>query len=291
MYPAIVTPFKDEPGPAPAIDYKSLESLVEWLMSCRVSGLVVVGSTGEAATLSVDERLDVVRRTVEIVRKRIPIIAGTGTNSTKESIEITRRAKDLGVDGALVVAPYYNKPSQDGLFEHFSSVAREGALPVIVYNIPGRSVVEISTSTFRRLSRAEGVVAVKQAVDSAAKLVELAEAVEGRMTILAGDDPITFATLSVGGKGVISASGTVIPKEMLEITSPGLKGDMTEALHAQIRALPYIRALFLETNPVPAKAALKMMGKIESDRVRLPLVTASENTKLELSKLFAQASR
>jgi len=287
MFPAIVTPFLDEKIASPAVDFESLESLIEWLIEADVSGLVVCGSTGESATMSVEERLSVIRRSLEIVRGRVPIIAGTGTNATQESLEITRRAKALGVDAALVVAPYYNKPSQEGLYEHFRVVSEQGGLPVIVYNIPGRSVVEIATSTFRRLSKLSGIVAVKQSVDSAAKLVELAEAVGDDMVILAGDDPITFAAMSVGGKGVISASGTVIPREMLAITSAGLRGDLAECLEAQKRALPYINALFLETNPVPAKAALKIMGKIAHDNVRLPLVPASENTRGELRKLFS----
>ncbi len=287
MYSAIVTPFRDEPGPNPSVDYESLERLIEWQIASKVNGLVVCGSTGEAATLSHEEKLAVLKRSMEIVGGRIPVIAGTGTNSTQDSVELTKKAKALKVDGVLLVAPYYNKPTQDGLYEHFKLVAEEGGLPAVIYNIPGRSVVEISTSTFRRLAGVKNIVAVKQAVDSASKLVELSEAVGDKLALLAGDDPLVFAVMSVGGKGVISACGSVIPKEMLAITDAGLKGDWKGCLVAQQRALPAINALFLETNPIPAKAALFMLGRIASDAVRLPLVRASEKTRQELSKLIS----
>jgi len=289
MYSAIVTPFQEsQPGVNPEVDYESLERLIEWQLASGVSGLVVCGSTGEAMTLSDEEKIAVIKRSMEIVRGRVPVIAGTGTNCTHDTIAFTKRVKDLKVDGALVVAPYYNKPTQEGLFEHFRLAAAEGGLPVVVYNIPGRSVVEISIETFAKLKRVPGIVAVKHSVDSASRLVELADAVGDKLAILAGDDPITYAVMSVGGKGVISASGTVIPKEMAAITSAGLKGDLRGSFEAQKRAMPLIKALFMETNPIPAKAALKILGHIKSDSLRLPLVSASETTKAALKKIFTQ---
>ena len=282
--PAIVTPFKEAPKGHPEVDFESLEALIEWQLGSGISGLVVCGSTGEAATLSTAEKTAIIKRTLEIVRKRVPVIAGTGTNCTHESIVMSRSAKELGVDAALAVAPYYNKPTQEGLFLHFKAIADESKLPVIVYNIPGRSVVEIAISTFRRLAEIPGIVAVKQSVDSATRLIELADAVGNNMCILAGDDPITYSVMTVGGKGVISASATVIPKQMVAITDAALRGDWSGALAAQKRAMPAINAMFTETNPIPAKAALKMMGIIKSDTVRLPLVSASESTREELRK-------
>lgn len=284
---AIVTPFLSTPAEHPAIDFKSLDELVEWQIASGVDGIVACGSTGEAATLSDEEKLAVIKRVTAVVKKRVPVIAGTGTNSTRSTIELTKAAKEIpGIDGALVVAPYYNKPTQEGLFQHFREVAREGGLPVVVYNIPGRSVVEILPATFSRLKDVPGIVAVKHAVDSISRLLELASALDGKITILAGDDPIIHSVLSVGGKGVISASATVIPRAIKKITEPGLKGDLSGALIAQQAALPLINSLFIETNPVPAKAALKIMGKISSDAVRLPLVPVSEGTRVILMNYF-----
>jgi 4-hydroxy-tetrahydrodipicolinate synthase len=288
--PAIITPFLPADSGTPQVDYESLEQLIEWQLECGVSGIVVCGSTGEAATLSAEEKLAVIKRTAEIVRGRVPVIAGTGTNCTADSVELTRRCKELpGVDGVLLVAPYYNKPTQEGLYRHFKTVAEQGKLPVVVYNIPGRSVVEISPATLRRLAQVPGIVAIKHAVDSASRLLEVAEAIDGRLNLLAGDDPLTYAVFTVGGKGVISASASVIPREMLAITEAGLRGDMPTALAAQLKALPLIHALFLETNPIPAKAALKMLGRISSDAVRLPLVPAADSTRAELKRLLSSS--
>ncbi len=284
---AIVTPFLSTPAEHPAIDFKALDDLVEWQIASGVDGIVACGSTGEAATLSDEEKLAVIKRVTSVVKNRVPVIAGTGTNATRATIEFTKAVKEIpGIDGALVVAPYYNKPTQEGLFQHFREVAREGGLPVVVYNIPGRSVVEILPATFSRLKDVPGIVAVKHAVDSISRLLELASALEGRVTILAGDDPIIHSVLSVGGKGVISASATVIPRAIKKITALGLKGDLTGALKAQQAALPLINTLFIETNPVPAKAALKIMGKISSDAVRLPLVPVSDGTRVILMNHF-----
>lgn len=284
---AIVTPFKPLANGETEIDYASYEGLIEWQLSCGVSGLVVSGTTGESATLSKEEKISLIKRTVEIVRKRVPVIAGTGSYATADSISMTRAAKDAGVDAALVVSPYYNKPTQEGLFQHFSAVAREGGLPVVLYNIPGRCVVSIANETFVRLAKVPGIVGVKQAVDSACGLTELANILDGKMEIYAGDDPMTYLVMTLGGKGVISASASVIPEEMVAITSAAIRGDFESAKKAQWQALPKINALFVETNPIPAKAALKMFGKITHEDVRLPLVKASEKTRELLKEVFS----
>ena len=284
---AIVTPFLDEPGPAPAVDFKALDDLVEWQIASGIDGIVACGSTGEAATLSDTEKLQVIKRVCEVAKGRVPIIAGTGTNATKHSIDFTKAVREFKVDGVLVVSPYYNKPSQEGLFQHFQAVAKEGGLPTVVYNIPGRSVVEIAPATFRRLAEVPNIAAVKHAVDSITRLIEVADALQGKVALLAGDDPMVHAVFSVGGTGVISACASVFPRMMKSISAPALQGDMKSALAAQVRALPFIQALFLETNPVPAKAVLKQLGIIPSDAVRLPLVRVSAETKTKLQTIFA----
>lgn len=284
---AIVTPFQSEPNGFPEIDWKSLDNLVEWQIASGIDGIVACGSTGEAATLSDSEKYSVIKRVCEVVRGRVPVIAGTGTNSTKSSLEMTQGVKALKVDGALIVAPYYNKPTQEGLFQHFATLAQSGGLPVVVYNIPGRSVVEIAPSTFRRLVDIPGIVALKHAVDSITRLVEVSDSLQGKVSLLAGDDPMVHAIYSVGGKGVISACASVFPKMMKSITEAGQRGDLADCLKHQIRALPYIQGCFLETNPVPAKTVLKMQGIIASDAVRLPLVSVSEDTRKRLTNLFA----
>lgn len=284
---ALVTPFK---GASAELDLPGLERLIEWQVASGVDGLVLFGTTGEAATLSDAEKTAVLKRGLEVVAGRIPVLAGTGTNNTKHSISLTQEAKRLGADGVLVVSPYYNKPTQEGLFQHFRAVAQEGALPVVVYNIPGRTSVEIHTDTFRRLAEVPGIVAVKQAVDSVVKLLEVAEALDGRVSLLAGDDPLTHSVFAVGGKGVISATATALPELMLAITRPGLVGDMASCLKAQIAALEKINAMFLETNPAPAKAVLKLLGLIDEDTLRLPLVPVSDATRKKLQALFGSGS-
>lgn len=284
---ALATPFK---GPNAELDIAGLDRLIEWQVASGVDGLVLFGTTGEAATLSDGEKCTILKRGLEVVAGRIPVLAGTGSNNTKHSIALTQEAKRLGADGVLVVSPYYNKPTQEGLFQHFRAVAVEGGLPAVVYNIPGRTSVEIHTETFRRLAAVPGISAVKQAVDSVVKLLEISDALGGKVTLLAGDDPLTHAVFSVGGKGVISATATALPELMLAITRPGLAGDMEACLKAQIAALDRINAMFMETNPAPAKAVLKLLGLIEEDTLRLPLVPVSETTLGKLKQLFGSTA-
>ena len=282
---ALVTPFK-RAGTDTVLDLAGLDRLIEWQIASGVDGLVLCGTTGESATLSDEEKLAIWKRGIDVVAGRIPVIAGTGTNNTQQSIRLTMEAKRLGADGVLAVTPYYNKPTQEGLYQHFRAVAEEGGLPVVLYNIPGRAVVEIHAETFRRLSHIAEIVAVKQAVDSVSKLLEVAAAVEDRMTLLAGDDPLTHAVFTVGGKGVISATASVVPEVMLAITAPGLSGDLQQCLRAQLAALETIAALFIESNPAPAKAVLKMRGMIDEETLRLPLVPVSDGTRRRLTELF-----
>ena len=279
---ALITPFKTLPTEWPSIDFETFDNLIEWQISCGVSGLVIFGTTGESATLDDSEKLELIQRAKDVIRGRVQLIAGTGSNNTKKSIELTKKVRELGIDGALAVAPYYNKPTQEGLFQHFSTIAREGELPLIVYNVPGRTGVEISVDTLSKLAKVENIVAVKQAVDSATTLMELSAAVSDKISILAGDDPLTYFVMSCGGHGVISASASVIPKEMVAITKEYERGNLQASCAAQQRVLPVIRTLFMETNPAPAKAALKHLGLIPSDTLRLPLVPVRDETRTKV---------
>jgi 4-hydroxy-tetrahydrodipicolinate synthase len=280
--PALITPFTKQLD----IDYEVLEGLINWHLDSGVRGFVVLGTTGESPTISKDEKITLIKRVVHIVSGKVPIIVGTGSNCTRTSIEFTRTVKDLGVDGALVVSPYYNKPTQEGLFQHFKSVALEGGLPIVIYNIPGRTSVDISIDTFKRLAELDNIVAVKEASGSADKLIDLSATVGDKINILSGEDSLTYFVMTVGGRGVISASANVIPKEMVMITENALNGKFEESRLAQENALPVIRALFAETNPSPAKAALKMLGKIPEDFLRLPLVPVTEQTKMLLKSVL-----
>lgn len=280
---ALVTPFK-----AGKVDEDSLAALIEWQLASGVNGFVVLGTTAETATLSEEEKLLVLKRVKDLTKGRVPLIAGTGTNCTKHTIENTRLAKELGYDAALVVSPYYNKPTQAGLFEHFSAVAKDGGLPIIIYNIPGRTAVDISAETFAKLSTNSTFIGVKEASGSAGKLMDIVEATEGRMPLYAGDCNLTYLCLALGGNGVISASANAIPREMTDITDLYFKGDRQGSLNAQIKTLPAIRAMFIETNPAPAKAALKFLGKIADDELRLPLVRVKPETRALMERVLKE---
>lgn len=284
---ALITPFRPEPRDNPAVDYDTLTKLVEWQIQSGVQGLVPCGTTAESVTLTHDEKISVIKRVMEVTKKRVPIIVGTGTNCTRDSVALSREVKELGADGVLVVSPYYNKPTQEGLYQHFKTVAEQGGLPVVLYNIPGRTAVEILPETFGRLAKVPGIVAVKEATGSAGRIMDIVEYTDGKLAMFAGDDNITYLVMSVGGQGVISASANVIPKEMIAITEHALNNRWKESLQAQVAALPAIRALFTETNPAPAKAALQMMGKIPHETLRLPLVSVKDETRAILKKALA----
>ena len=281
--PALITPFEETSSPRPKIDYESFAELIEWQLECGVSAVLPCGTSGESTTLEPEEKLELIGKTIEIVKGRVPVIAGTGSNDTAKTIELTLAAKKLGASAALIVSPYYNRPTQEGLYQHFRAVAEQGGLPIMLYNIPSRSAVEIEIPTLERLAKVPGVIGVKHAVDSATKLIELVESVGDSLPIFAGSCELTYFVLSVGGKGVVSASANAIPKEMVEITTQAQKGNLAEACKAQLRALRAIRALFAETNPAPAKAALHMLGRIKSEKLRLPLVPVTQETRNLLS--------
>lgn len=283
---ALITPFNDDTDRS--IDFDSLSRLIEWQIESKVSGFVACGTTAEAATMTSDERMKVIKFVVDQSRGRVPVIAGTGTNDTRATIEATRRAKELGVDAALIVSPYYNRPTQDGLVAHFTAVAEKGGLPVVVYNIPGRTAVAISSDTFKKLRSVPGIIGVKESSGSGDTLLDLAAISGPGFSVVSGDDNWTYLAMAMGGTGVISASSNAIPQLMTAITEPALRGDYPAARAAQLKALPIIRSLFIETNPVPAKTALKLLGVIKSDAPRLPLVPLRPENKVQLERIFSK---
>ncbi|MBI3606640.1 MAG: 4-hydroxy-tetrahydrodipicolinate synthase [Nitrospirae bacterium] len=281
-YVAIVTPFKGG-----RVDERALGDLIEWQIERGTNGIVPCGSTGESATLTHEEHDRVIALTVEAVRRRVPVIAGTGSNATHEAIRLTRHAKSVGVDGALLVCPYYNKPTQEGLYLHFEAIAREVELPLILYNIPGRCGVNMAPQTIARLSRITNIVGVKEASGSLGQMSEIIAACDERFLVLSGDDGLTIPLMAIGGKGVISVTANVAPGETAEMVSAALKGDWDRARRLHYRLQPLTNALFLETNPIPVKTALGMMGRC-ADALRLPLCAMSEGPKTQLRQALTQ---
>ncbi|RMG19714.1 MAG: 4-hydroxy-tetrahydrodipicolinate synthase [Deltaproteobacteria bacterium] len=268
--PAIVTPLKDGVPDLPA-----LSALVDWLMSEGADGIVACGTTGEGATLRPEEVVSVARTVKEVVAGRGPVIVGTGSNDTARTIEMTRRVREVGVDGALVVTPYYNKPSPEGLYQHYAAVAREGGLPVLMYNVPGRTGLNMSVETMLRCAAIEGVVGVKDASKEMEKVVRLREALGDEFSLLSGDDFTILPFVACGGDGVVTVVGNVAPRDTAAITRAVRAGDLEEARHQQAKVLPLASALFVESNPIPVKAALAKMGKCREE-YRLPLCPPSD---------------
>lgn len=267
VYTALVTPFNNG-----KVDWKAFESLLEKQIAGKVSGVVPVGTTGESPTLSNEEHIQVIARTVEIINGRCQVIAGTGANSTEEAIHLTREAKAAGADATLQVTPYYNKPTQEGIYRHFSTIADQTGLPVVLYNVPGRAGVPIATETIARLSANPLMVAVKEAGGSVDRVSEILDLCD--ITVLSGDDSLTLPMISVGAKGIISVASNLIPGELSEMVSAALAGDFKTALAAHRKYYPLFRNLFIESNPIPVKAAMGMTGDITTE-YRLPLCEMS----------------
>jgi 4-hydroxy-tetrahydrodipicolinate synthase len=268
---ALVTPFRGG-----AVDEAALRALARWQLEQGTDGLVPCGTTGEGATLTPDEADRVVRICVEEARahgKGAPVIAGVGSNSTARTIENARRAKEQGADAALVVTPYYNRPTQEGLFRHFEEVAQKGGLPVVLYNVPSRTGVDMTAETVGRLAKVPGIAGVKEASGSIVRVAEIRERAPN-LAILAGDDMFTLATLAMGGQGVISVVANVAPRDLASLCDSFAGGDLPSAQAAMQRFTPLVRAMFVETNPLPVKYALSRLGRIENE-LRLPLVPLS----------------
>jgi 4-hydroxy-tetrahydrodipicolinate synthase len=273
-YTAIVTPFNRAGG----VDFGRLRALIEWQAVSGVEGIVPVGTTGESPTLEIDEHIEVIRVTVDVCRGRMQVIAGTGANSTSEAVDLTRRVLDLGCQGTLQVTPYYNKPTPEGLYRHFSAVADLG-LPVVLYSVPGRSGRDIPVETIARLARHPKIAAVKEAGGSVERVSAILDACA--ITVLSGDDVLALPMMSVGAQGLISVASNVAPREVSDMVRYALLDDLAAARQAHMRLYPLFRDLFLETNPVPVKAALAMMDKIE-EVYRLPLCEPSDKVRTQL---------
>jgi len=282
---AIVTPFTAD---GDAVDLAALDALVAAQIQGGVSGLVPCGTTGESPTLAEDEQLAVVKRTVAVAAGRVPVIAGTGSFSTRKTIAASRAALAAGADGVMVVMPYYNKPSQDGLREHVLAVARAVSCPIVLYNIPGRSVVDLSAETTARICEAApNVVALKDASGNVLRCQELKRRLGDRLTVLSGDDGLTLPMMSVGAAGVISVSANVRPRQVSEVTRLALAGDWIAARAAHLALLELHGLMFVEPNPAPAKAALAGMGRMTA-AVRLPLLPASEGLRRQITEALAR---
>lgn len=267
---AIVTPFKDG-----KIDYEAYTRLVEWQIAEGISAIVVAGTTGEGSTLTDSEHKDIIKYTVELVNRRVPVIAGTGSNDTSYAIELSKYADSVGVDGLLLVTPYYNKATQKGLIESFKAVADAVNTPIVLYNVPSRTGCNLTPESCAILAEHENIVAIKEASGNISQIAKLASLTKGKLDIYSGDDNQIVPVLSLGGKGVISVLSNLMPKETDMICKNYLSGKREEALDAQLRLLPLIDALFCEVNPIPVKAAMAAMGYGENS-LRLPLTPMEE---------------
>ena len=279
---ALVTPFRDG-----AIDERALQDLVELQISAGVDGLVPCGSTGEAATLSHAEHRRVVEVVVAAARGRVPVLAGTGSNSTSEAIDLTRHAKEAGADGAILISPYYNKPTQEGIVAHYAKIARETSFPLVVYNIPGRTASNILPETLARLADLEQIVGVKESTGNLHQVSQTIARCPPDFAVLSGDDSLTLPILAVGGRGVISTTANVAPHEMVALVRAFRGGDLARAREAHYRLLPLVDVLFCETNPIPVKAALALRGLV-SDEIRLPLTPLSRPNRERLQVVLKE---
>jgi 4-hydroxy-tetrahydrodipicolinate synthase len=273
-YTAIVTPFRDVAGEP--VDWDAFDALVEAQVAGGVTGVVPCGTTGESPTLTHEEHALVVERTVARVKGRAQVIAGTGSNSTREAVASSRSAERAGVDAVMVVVPYYNRPTQEGLFRHFVEVARSVRLPVVVYNVPGRTGTDLLPETLARIAdAAPNVVATKEATGNVLRAQKILQTMGSRMTVLSGDDALTLPMCAVGARGVISVTSNVLPAEVSRATRLALEGPADEARRAHLALLPVHEAMFVEANPAPAKAALALRGTIR-DVVRSPVAPCTE---------------
>jgi 4-hydroxy-tetrahydrodipicolinate synthase len=268
---AIVTPMQADG----AVDFGALDRLIEFHLDNQTDGIVSVGTTGESATLDVDEHIEVVRRTVEKVNRRMAVIAGTGANSTTEAIELTRRSKEVGADACLLVTPYYNKPTQEGLYQHYKTIAAAVEIPLILYNVPGRTACDMQPETVARLAGISGIVGLKEATGSMERNRRLISLVGDKLALLSGDDDIAVESTLAGFRGVISVTANVAPRQMHDAIAAALAGQADEARRINDTLVPLHKALFLESNPIPAKWALARMGLI-GDGIRLPLTRFSD---------------
>jgi 4-hydroxy-tetrahydrodipicolinate synthase len=279
---ALVTPFRDG-----KVDEPKIRELVEFHIANGTDGLIPCGTTGESPTLSHDEHKRVVEIVIQTARGRLPVIAGTGSNSTAEAIDLTAHAKKAGAAGALVVNPYYNKPTQEGLYRHFKAIAEAVDIPILVYNIQGRTAVNVETDTMARLAKIPNIVGVKEASGSLDQMTQVILACGPDFTVLSGDDTLTLPLMAVGGRGVVSVVANIVPREAADLTHAALEGDWKRARELFHRLFPLCRAMFIETNPIPVKEAMAMMGMIAPE-FRLPLCRMADGNRERLRAVLQQ---
>jgi len=274
---AIVTPFTED-----GVDYKKLEELLEWHVKEGTDAIVVCGTTGEASTMSEQERKDTIKFTVDVIKKRIPVIAGTGTNNTAASIKMSQYAESVGVDGLLVITPYYNKTTQKGLIAHFTAISESVNTPIIIYNVPSRTGMNITPKTLQQLCGDKNIVGIKEASGDISQIAKITALCGDKLDIWSGNDDQTIAIMAVGGLGIISVLANVIPKDIHDMAHLFLEGKTKEALKMQLDLLALNDAMFIETNPIPVKTAMNLMG-MNAGKLRLPLVDMTEGN-LEILK-------
>ncbi len=277
---ALVTPFRNG-----SVDYETLKKLVNWHIEQGTDCIVPCGCTGEAATLNHEEHRKVIKTVLKEVAGKIKVMPGTGSNSTWEAIELTEYAKKAGADGALIITPYYNKPTQEGLYRHYKKIAESVDIPICLYNVPSRTGVNMLPETVERLSRIKNIVAIKEAAGKIAQCAEIIRLCGENITLLSGDDSLTYSMMALGGKGVISVLANVVPDAVRHMTDSFLRGERENALEIHYKWMPLMDVLFIETNPGPVKEALGMMGKIKPE-LRLPLVNLKSSSRESLKKVM-----
>lgn len=278
---AMVTPFDGNGN----IDFEVTSELIEHLIDSGTEGLIVAGTTGESPTLTEQEKVDLFEHVVKVVNKRIPVIAGTGSNNTAASIDLTKKAEKCGVDAIMLVTPYYNRPDQRGIYQHFSTIAKQTELPVMLYNIPGRSVVNMTVETVIKLSQIKNIVSIKEASGDFDQISKIIEQTDDDFSLYSGDDSLTLPILSVGGNGVVSVASHIVGEEMASIVHAYQSGQYTEAASIHRNILPIMKALFKQPSPAPVKAALNLKG-IQVGGVRLPLVDLSQDELANLQSII-----
>ncbi len=277
---ALVTPFKRG-----KVDYKALQRLVDFHVKAGTDAILPCGTTGESATLSMEEHEDVIEAVVSAAAGRVSVIAGTGANNTKEAIELTKHAKKAGADGSLQVCPYYNKPTQEGLYQHFKTIAEAVDIPIILYNIPSRTGINMSVDTIERLAKIKNIVAIKEASGNLSQMAEIKRRCRDNLVLLSGDDALTLPVLSIGGEGVISVVANIMPDKVREMISAWNNKEIERARDIYFDLMPLVKAMFIETNPIPVKTAMGMMGMI-SPELRLPLYEMSKENQEKLKKVL-----
>ena len=281
VFTALVTPFKKNQE----IDRESLKKIVDFQIKEGISGLVPMGTTGESPTVSIEENMDVVEMVVKMADGKVPVIAGTGSNCTAEAVKMTKMAKNMGADYALLVNPYYNKPTQEGLYGHFMAVADAVDLPIVLYNIQGRTGVNLETDTLLRLAKHDNIVAVKEASGSLPQMMDVINRKPKDFSVLSGDDNLGLPLTIMGGQGIISVASNIIPRWMEEMVTAARRGNIEKARTIHYELLPLFKAMFLETNPIPVKSCMAMMGLLEEE-FRLPLCPPTDEHREALREMM-----